>query len=258
MRTMSKWLMAIMAVGIAAAAGSATAAMESGQLQAASISGATEWLQAGSSSWKPAVLNQKFSGGDKIRTGQDGRAVLALWDGNTIQLYAGSEFSIQTLRRDVAAKQVEYIFGISKGKLTATIPAVSPKSRIQFETPLTTIDVPTSEADPTLTITINPDGSATITVDDGTVHTLSASDPQWTSNLGSGDQVQAEFNPTDSSVTVTDVSGSFQVVGPDGNPVTLNPGDTIVFRAGGAATFIPGTPGVDGPVADTLGEPVSG
>ena len=258
MGKMSRWFLMAGMAGVLAMGGSADAAMENGQLQASTLNGTVEWLKAGSSGWKAVQLNQKFSAGDKIRTDQSGSTVLALWDGNTIQLYSGSEFSIGTLRRDVKARQVEYVFGIHKGKLTATIPAVSPKSKIQFETPLTTIDVPPSEMDPTLTIAINPDGTATITVDDGTVHTLSASDPQWTSSLDGGDQVQAEFNSADGSVTVINLGGSFQVVGPNGNPVTLNAGDTIVLRASGAATFIPAGPGVDGPVADTLGEPASG
>ena len=251
--------MAVVALGVLAIAGSAHAGMESGQMQAASVSGTTEWLQAGGSEWKALPANQTFSSGDKIRTGQDGNVVLGLWEGNTVQLFPGCEFAVQTLRHDAAQKQVEYIFGVTKGKITAKIPSVSPGSKVLFETPLTTVEVPVTAADPSLTLTVNPDGSVTVQSDDGTIRIARDSDPVFTATLTSGAQALVEFDSATGKVKVTN-SGTvpFEVIGPDGNPVTLNPGDSVEFDAAGAATFIPGTPPVDGPAADSIGEPVSG
>jgi len=52
------------------------------------------------------------------------------------------------------------------------------------------------------------------------------------------------------------VTGTFEVVGPDGITRTLHPGETIIFSAG-AATFVPATPpGPDAPPGgDPFGEP---
>ena len=251
--------MAVVALGVLAAAGSAQAGMESGQMQAASVSGTTEWLQAGGSEWKALTANQAFSGGDRIRTGQDGNVVLGLWEGNTVQLFSNCEFAVQTLRHDAAQKQVEYIFGVTKGKITAKIPSVSPGSKVQFETPVTTVEVPVTAADPSLTLTVNPDGSVTVQSDEGTIRTARSTDPVFSMTLTGGAQALVEFDAAGGSITVTN-SGTvpFEVTGPDGNPITLNPGDSVKFDASGAATFIPGAPPVDAPAGESIGEPVSG
>ena len=251
--------MAAALFAVLAVAGSAHAGMESGQMQAASVSGTTEWLQAGSSDWKALDANQSFSSGDKIRTGQDGNVVLGLWEGNTVQLFPGCEFAVQTLRHDAAQKQVEYIFGVAKGKITAKIPSVSPGSKVQFETPLTTVEVPVTAADPSLTLTVNPDGSVTVQSDEGTIRTARTADPVFSMTLTGGAQALVEFNAGDGSIKVTNTGTvPFEVIGPDGNPITLNPGDSVVFDAAGAATFIPGAPPVDAPAGESIGEPVSG
>jgi len=227
------------------------------QVELSSLAGQVEWLQAGSDTWQPAAVNQSVASGDKIRTGQDGQATLALDEGSTITLSPGSEFAIQTLSEEPESEHLQSIFGLWQGKLIATITPVVEGSVFQFETTAVTISVPAGGADPTLGITINPDGSVSVRSDDGPVDLIREGDNRMRARLETGEEALIEYDPATGVLRVTSIAGTFEVIGPDGNPITLASGDTVVF-SGGAATFIPGTPPVqDVPVAETLGEPVT-
>lgn len=231
-----------------------------GQIPPAQISyltGQVEWQRVGTRNWQAAQINQQLSTGDRVRTGKDGQATLAFNEVGTVDLQPSSEFSIQTLKQDAAAKKFEYVFGLPKGKLRAKVNPIAAGSSLQFETPQATVEVPQEGQDPTLNIGVNADGSINIQSEDGHVWVVRQGDPAVKLTLGPGEQVQVQFNQGTGELRLLDLGGTFNVIGPNGAPVTLNPGDSIVFQ-GGAATFIPLDPGTDAGTADTLGEPVSG
>ncbi len=247
----------LLAVGlISMGQGTACAGPEAVSAMVSSVSGQVEWLRGGTENWVPVKPNQSLSSGDRVRTGTAGNATLTLSEGS-VQVLPGSEFSIQSLSRDVQAKQFQYLFGITKGKVTAKVTAVPPGSKVQFQTPVSTVNVPETGADPSFTITVNPDGSVSVSEADGTVHILRDSAPKFQAILEGGEQILVQYDPANGSVRVTSVNGTITVTGPDGKVVTLNTGDSVVFQ-GGAATFIPATPPVDAPVADSFLEPASG
>ena len=260
MRRLLVWLSVVgMGVGIQGLLGTGSAFSEEQipQAQISSLSGPVEWQKMGTRDWKVPGPNQKLSTGDRVRTGEKGQATLALNEVGIIDLQPGSEFAIQTLKRDAAAKKIEYVFGLPKGKIKAKVNPVSAGSTLQFETPQATVEIPPAGQDPTVTIAVNADGSISVTSDDGNVWVIRHGDPAARLTLGAGEQVLVQFNQGTGALRLLDQSGTFDVIGPSGAPVTLNPGDAIVFQ-GGAATFIPVNPGADAGVADTLNEPVSG
>jgi len=234
-------------------AGAASAAPGVHQAQVVSLSGQVEWRQAGSETWQPATINQQLAGSDKIRTAQESRVTLGLDEGSTIELFPGSEFSIQTLSKDPQTQQRESVFGIWQGKLVAKVSPLTEGSTFQFETPTTTVNV----VGTTLTITINPDGSVSVRSDEGTVELIREGDHRMRLTLETGEHALVEYDPATGVLRVTSLSGTFDVTGPDNVLITLADGDTAVW-SGGAATYIPGTPPVgDAPAAETLGEPVT-
>lgn len=221
------------------------------QAQLASLSGSVEWQQAGRGTWQPASAAQSLASGDKLRTSDDGRATLTLDEGSTITLEPGSEFVIQSLSEDVIG-QSESIFGIWAGKLTATVTPVAEGSMFQFETPTTTVNV----VGTTLTITINPDGSVSVSSDEGDVELIREGDYRLHVELSSGEEALVEFDPATGVLRVTSQGGTFDVIGPDNVPITLATDDSVVYT-GGAATFIPSIAPVDVGPAETIGEPVT-
>jgi hypothetical protein len=243
-------------VGILLAADAAHADWAVRQVELSSLAGQVEWLQAGSETWQPAAVNQSLASGDKIRTGQDGQATLALDEGSTIQLTPGSEFAIQTLSEEPESEHLQSTFGLWQGKLIATITPVAEGSVFQFETTAVTISVPAGGADPTLVITINPDGSVSVRSDDGPVDLIREGDYKMHARLESGEEALVEFDPATGVLRVTSLTGTFEVIGPDEVPITLASGDSVVY-SGGAATFIPGAPPVEAPAVEAIGEPVT-
>ena len=241
---------------MAGACGKAYAALEPQWAEVAKLNGQVEWLQAGTAAWKAAQASQKLSAGDKVRTGNNGSTTLSLAEGSTIRLESGSELLIQTLGQDPKTKSYQYFFGISRGKLAATVSPVTAGSKVQFQTPLATVDVPAEGADPTVNISINPDGSVTISTSGGTIHTIRDTTPVFRTTLENGEQVMVIFNPATQSIRVADLAGTFDVTGPNGQTITLNLNDSVLFE-GTAATFIPGGPGVDAPAGDRFSEPAS-
>ena len=241
---------------VAGACGKAYAVLEPQWAEMASLSGQVEWLQSGTSAWKAAQISQKLSTGDKVRTGNNGSTTLKLAEGSTVRLESSSELLIQTLSQDPKTKNYQYFFGISRGKLAATVSPVTAGSKVQFQTPLATVEVPAEGADPAINISINPDGSVAVSTSGGIVHTIRDTAPVFRTTLEGGEQVLIIFNPATQSIRVADLSGTFDVTGPDGQTMTLNANDSVVFQ-GTAATFIPGGPGVDAPAGDRFGEPAS-
>lgn len=245
----------LMAGLVGMAHGTAQAFPEAASATVSAVSGQAEWLKGGSENWAPVQANQKLSDGDRLRLGSDGSVELALSEGS-VQLFPGSEFFIQSLTKDAQAKRFQYLFGITKGKVSAKVASVPVGSKVQFQTPVSTVTVPETPADPSLSITINPDGSVSVTGEDGVVHVLRDTDPKFTLTMEGGEATLVQLDPGTGAVRVTSVNGTLDVVGPDGKGITLNTGDSVVFQ-GGAATFIAATPPVDAPVADSFLEPAS-
>ena len=241
---------------VALVAGAALAASGSRQAQVASVTGQVESLKSGSETWQPASLNQMLSSGDKIRTGEKSGTSLSFDDGSTLELAAGSEVAIQTLSGDLPAQKTQSIVGIQRGRLTATVTPVPKGSVFEIETPVVTVAVPPAGADPTLTIMMNPDGSVQVGSTDGTITLTSTGPNQMTAALSAGDVALLTINPATGTLQITALAGSFDIIGPDGKPITLAAGDSVSFT-GGAATFVPAPGGLDAPAFGALVEPVS-
>lgn len=248
------WVIGGMVAVLVAEAVSAEAALR--QAQISSVSGRAEWLQAGSDTWQAAAVNQPLFSGDKIRTGQDGAAVLSLDEGSTIELSAESEFAIQMFATDPVTQDLTSILGISKGSLKAVVPPVPAGSIFQIQTPIGTVQVPAGGLDPALTITINPDGSVAVGSLDGEIEFFTEGEHATRVILSSGDVALLAIDPATGTLTVTSLAGTFDVIGPDGTTTTLASGDVISYD-GGAATFVPAPPILDAPAADALAEPVT-
>jgi hypothetical protein len=200
-----------------------------------------------------ATFNQKLESGDKIRTGEDGQATLTLDDASTIELFPQTEFAVQSLAKDSATQQLESVVAILRGKLRADVKPQPAGSTFEFETPVMVAAV----LGTTPQITVNADGSVNVLNEAGEVALTSTLGTDWTASLDTGDEAQGSYNPDTGETTLLCVSGSFNVVMPDGTVHTLNAGDKITLAADGAATFIPagggGAPGA--PTGDTFSEP---
>jgi hypothetical protein len=110
----------------------------------------------------------------------------------------------------------------------------------------------------TLTITINQDASVLVRSDAGTIDLIREGDLRMRASLETGEEALIELDPATAVLRITNLSGIFEVIGPDNVPITLADGDSVVFSGSGAATFIPGTPPVrDVPALETIGEPVT-
>ncbi len=251
-----KWIIAggLWVVGMALSISSAWAASVPRQAEVSSAAGQVEWLKSGEATWQAASAGQKLGGGDKVRTGENSEAVLMFDDESKIQLFADSEFSIQTLTKNSASEELESVLAIMKGKLRADVTPLKGGSKFEIETPAVVAAVRGT----TLFITINPDGTVSITSDSGAVELIHRGENNFTALLGNGEEAAIDYNPASGVVKVTSISGSFDVKGPDGDVKTLNEGDTVIFGPG-PATFVPGGPGPtnDAPVTETQSEPAS-
>jgi hypothetical protein len=177
--------------------------------------------------------------------------MLTLDDGSKIQVFANSEFAVQSLAKDSATEQLESILAVMKGKLRAEVVKQPEGSTFEFETPIMVAAIRGT----TPVITVNPDGSVAVTDEDGLVDLVNEDGINFTATLDTGDQVHIVQDQTAGEIRITSVNGTFEVVGPDGKVYTLNTGDTIILTAG-AATFIPaGTNTPDAPTGDGFGEP---
>ena len=251
-----KWMLAgwLFVFGVVLGANSTWAASVARQADVTSVAGQVEWLKSGEATWQAASAGQKLESGDKVRTGESSEAVLTLDDGSKIQLFAGSEFAIQTMTKDSAKDELESVLAIMKGKLRADVTPLKGGSKFEIETPAVVAAVRGT----TLTLTINPDGTVSVTSDSGAVELDHRGGNHFTAGLENGDEATVDYNPTTGVVKVTDHSGNFDVKGPDGEVKSLKEGDTVIFGQG-PATFVPGGlgPSTDAPVAETQNEPAS-
>ncbi len=219
------------------------------QAEVTSLSGQVEWLKAGEADWKPATLNQKLDNGDKVRTGTPGEATLTLDEGSTLELFGGSEFTVQSLLKDSASNKLDSVLAIMKGKLRAHVTHLNPGSSFKVETPLMSAVVRGT----IFTLTVNPDGSVTAECSEGTVDLIKEGDNKFLVQTDQGDQALFEFDPTTNTFKITSLTGDFDVTGPDGTVTHLKQGETIVINAG-AATFVPVGGGPGGATPPPAGE----
>jgi hypothetical protein len=221
------------------------------------VTGEVEILRAGTETWQPASSGQKVESGDRVRTAGDASAGVQLGDGSSVQIEPGSEFSVQTVLRDSATGDVEYVFGFTKGKVTAQVNPITDNSVFKIQTPVTTINIPRGAVDPTLPIAFNPDGSMTVTSTEGPFELTGEGDISYTATLETGETALLEYNTETGELRITSVNGTFEVIGPDGKTYVLNTGDTIALTKG-AATFIPlGGPLGNPPPGGSVFEPSS-
>ena len=244
----------LLTLGMVLGTGSVWAAREARQAELSHATGKVEWLKSGEATWQSASVGQKLAGGDKVRTGEDGEGTLTLDDGSKIQLFANSEFSVQTLTKDTANEEMDTILALMKGRLRADVTPLKGNSKFEIETP----SVVAAVRGTTLEITINPDGSISVTSDSGKVELIHKGENKFDAMLENGDKAEISYNPSSGVIKVTSRNGSFDVKGPDGISKTLNEGDTVIFGAG-PATFVPGAPvtTTDAPVTETQTEPAS-
>ena len=241
------------------------------QAEITSLSGKVEWLKSGDTNWKEASTKKKLSSGDKIRTGEEGQVMLTLDDGSKIQVFANSEFAVQSLAKDSATEQLESILAVMKCKLRAEVVKQPEGSTFEFETPIMVAAIRGTIP----TITVNPDGTVSVADEDGLVDLIREGEINFTAKLETGEEVLVQHDTVAGEIKITSVKGTFEVTGPDGKVYTLNEGDVIIFNAEGAAPFIPlnaptssplgegfteptSGPPTDGPVGDAFDEPVSG
>ena len=229
-----KWFLGFLVLVGMTALGQPVFAASARQASLTSMSGQVEWLKAGTSAWKAAQVNQKLENGDKIRTDEGAQATLVLDDGSTLQLSPGSEFAIQGLTKDAATDRLETTLAILKGRVKAEVTPLQEGSKFEIETPVLVAAVRGT----TYSVGVNPDGSISVTDEDGNVVASGSGEPAFKVSLDNGDDMLVTKNPAKGEVRVRSVGGTFTVVGPDGSEKELNPGDEIVFSAGGA-TFIP-------------------
>ena len=246
-----KWFLGFLVFVCAAVLGRPIFAGSTRQASVTSITGKVEWLKAGSSEWNAAQVNQKLESGDKVKTGEASEATLTLDEGSQIQLMPGTEFSVQSLTK-ASDEQMETVLAVLKGKVRSQVTPLKPGSTFEIETPILVASV----LGTTLNVGVNPDGSISVTDEDGNVVASGSGEPAFNAALDNGDEAQVTKNP-DGSITVKSVNGTFTVKGPDGGEQELNPGDEVVFTPDGAATYVPAGPGdtTDAPGTDPRFEP---
>ena len=244
----------VLMLGLLIGGASASADQVLRQAEITAANGKVEWLKTGATDWQPVTLNQKLDGGDKVRTGEESSAVLTMDEGSQIDLSAGSEFAVQTLTKDSQTEQLQSVLAIMKGKMKAQVTPLKNGSSFEVETPVMVAAVRGT----TFTITINPDGSVSLTTDDGTVEIIRKGQNKFKVKTGKGKEIRITVDPKTGDVRITSVKGDFDITGPDGNVIHLAEGQTIII-SGGAATFIPLSFQIAGPPgADSLGEPIIG
>ncbi len=256
---MKLWLkiQSVVILALFVAAGSAFADRLSLKATVSSANGQVEWLKAGSTSWQPVSANQQLESGDQIRTGKDGEATLTMEDGTKLQLFAGSEFTVQSLAKDTQANSLESIMALSKGKIQADVTPRQEGSTFEIETPyFVTVVKGTSYS-----IFTNPDGSVNVKSGNGAVDLVREGEIKFLTNLDDGDEAKVENDASAGTIRITGIAGSFTVTGPDGTVYNVNPGDVVVLNAG-AATFIAlggetNNPGSIAAIGEVLSAPLS-
>jgi hypothetical protein len=149
------WLMAVVATGLGFTSFSAPAA-DSATLIA--FQGTVEVMKAGRQNWQPAQTNEVLQVGDRVRTGEPGRAMLRLADDCIVRIPANTIFEIE----DHAAGQAPGLF-LQGG--SAYLNSRERPGRIPARTRLASGAIRGTE----FHIQATPDGGAIISVFDGEV-----------------------------------------------------------------------------------------
>lgn len=253
MKNKKSALMGLCILSLFIGAGLLLAGLVNRQATLTTVTGGVEWLKAGSADWKAATLNQSLGGGDRVRTGGAGEAILTFDDGSATQVFPNSELAIQSLTKDAASGRIDSVLGILKGKLRAEVTPLTEGSSFQVETPV----MVTAVKGTTLTVGVNDDSSINLGSEDGDITFEKVGENAFKGVMDTGDEALVEYDPATGDIKITSLKGTFEVTGPDGVTRTLGPGDSIIY-SGGAATFIPaGTPTGDAPATETFAEPAS-
>lgn len=231
---------------------SALAAAEPAQREVTvrAVAGTLEIQPQGAAEWQklPATQEMKIKQGDRVRTAPASSGQVQLEDGSQLALSALSELSVQTLQQSPAG-QPQSIFGLHAGQLALTVSPQPEGSLFQVDTDVATARVPPSANPTRARLRI---GSLDIFVGSGVVEIIRKGNNKLLVKLDQGQQALIEYDPATGNYTVTSLLGTFDVLGEDGQRITLAAGDSVSF-SGGAATFIPaGTPVGDAPSPDDL------
>lgn len=111
------------------------------QATLAVVSGVVEIQRGGSYDWIPASSGDLLRSRDKVRVVAEGSARLESWDGNVLEMPAGTKVSIGALRSNRLTGRSDSYFRVAWGTVSAVVEKVSPKRRFNVRMPVAILGV---------------------------------------------------------------------------------------------------------------------
>ncbi|MDD5440068.1 MAG: FecR family protein [Candidatus Omnitrophica bacterium] len=99
------------------------------------VSGEVRLYKKGAKDWRQAKMNELFTEGDKIQTGENGMAEIRLSNGNLIYLLANTELIAVKLDYNAKTGDYENDFESGMGRIKAVVEKIGTNSRFKIKTP---------------------------------------------------------------------------------------------------------------------------
>lgn len=180
----------------------------------ASHSGLVEVLPIGADAWLPVSGTMLVEAGDRIRTGAEGAAVLTFFDGSVTELRPMAELSIARMRSQRTGGEKVIVLHQWLGESRYRVePLVDETSRFSVQT----ASVVASVRGTVFTVTVAPDGTTHVEVEEGVVEVQTLE----TSVLVNGGEEFLAPSPAGSVTPITDTPAE-----PSGTSTSPTPTET--------------------------------